>query len=487
MKKLALAVLVGGCLLLLILVLRTLSFSSRQIITPPAPALTLDSDALLQRLSRAVQFRTVSSHDPKNSSAPAFDALRMFFDDSFPLVHQQIEQEIVGGHSLLFKWQGHNGALKPILLMAHLDVVPVDSSTEARWHHPPFSGALADGYIWGRGTMDDKASVLAILEAVEYLLHRGFTPKRTIYLAFGHDEETGGHNGAARIAERLRNRNVKLDFVLDEGMNIVHGMIAGVTAPVALVGIAEKGYLSLQLAVEAPGGHSSIPPAETAIGLMSQALQRIHAAPFPPRLTGPTRQMFHFLGPEMAWNRKLVLANLWLFDPFVRRQLAASPLTNAVIRTTIAPTIFNAGVQDNVLPTRAAAVINLRLMPGETAASAAGHVRDAIADPRVKVTAVGVQTEPSPVSDVASPSFHLLERTIREIAPSALVAPALLVAATDSRHYRSLTANIFRFLPITLGPADTGRYHGVDERISVQDYQRLVRFYARLITNSDKF
>ncbi|HMA81758.1 MAG TPA: M20/M25/M40 family metallo-hydrolase [Candidatus Binatia bacterium] len=281
-------------------------------------------------------------------------------------------------------------------------------------------------------------------------------------------------------------RGVELEFVIDEGMNIFDGIIAGVAAPVALIGIAEKGYLSLRLTVETAGGHSSIPPADSAIALMSHALQRIDAAPFPSRLDGPTREMFEFLGPEMAWSQKLALANLWLFDALVRKQLARSPLTNAVIRTTIAPTIFNAGVKENVLPTTAAAVVNLRLMPGDTIASATEHVRRAIDDPKIKVEALPTQMEPSAVSDIAAPSFRLIERTIRETAPQALVAPALLVAATDSRHYRGLTKNIFRFLPITLGPEDAKRYHGIDERISVGDYERLVRFYARLIRNSDQ-
>jgi carboxypeptidase PM20D1 len=188
----------------------------------------------------------------------------------------------------------------------------------------------------------------------------------------------------------------------------------------------------------------------------------------------------------MAWSKRLALANLWLFDPFVRKQLAASPLTNAVIRTTIAPTIFNAGIKDNVLPTGAAAVINLRLLPGDTIASAIEHVRDTINDARIKVAPLAVQMEPSAISDISGPSFGLIHRTIREIEPQALVAPALLVAATDSRHYQALTRNIFRFLPITLGPEDTKRYHGIDERISVRDYERLVRFYTRLIQNSEQ-
>jgi carboxypeptidase PM20D1 len=208
--------------------------------------------------------------------------------------------------------------------------------------------------------------------------------------------------------------------------------------------------------------------------------------PFSSQLNGPARQMFEFLGPEMAWTKRLALANLWFFDPLVRKQLASSPLTNAAIRTTLAPTIITSGIQENVLPTKAAAVINLRILPGETIAGTIEHVRKAIDDPKVQLTPLPVRMEPSSVSDTEAQSFKLLHRTIRQIAPDTIVAPSLLVAATDSRHYAALTRNIYRFLPITLRPDDAKRYHGVDERISIEDYERCVRFYAQLMRNSQQ-
>jgi carboxypeptidase PM20D1 len=481
MKRLALTLLALTAILVLIVVVRALRFTSRQIAIPPAAQMNFARDSALERLSRAIQFRTVSSPNPGQTPVEEFERFHEFLNGAFPQVAKQLNKEIVGGHSLLYTWKGRESTIRPILLMAHMDVVP---AAEQSWRYPPFSGALADGYVWGRGSMDDKASVMALLESVERLLADGFLPQRTIYLAFGHDEEVGGHRGAATIAELLRSRAVELDFVLDEGMNILNGIVSGIASPVALIGTAEKGYLSLRLTVETPGGHSSIPPADTAIGVISGALQRLAAEPFPSRLSGPTRQMFEFLGPEMSWTDKIAFANLWLFDPLVRKQLARSAITNAAIRTTVAPTIFQAGVAENVLPSNAAAVINLRLLPGDTIASAIEHVRRTIDEPKIKITALPVQMEPSAASDIRSPAFNLIQRTIRQTAPSAIVAPALLVAATDSRHYAGLTKNIFRFLPITLRPEDTKRYHGIDERISLEDYDRCVRFYAQLIHNS---
>lgn len=486
MKKFILALVGVVGLLGAIIIARAATFTSRQIHAAPITPITLERDAIVSRLAEAIRFKTVSYQTAAEFNAQEFRHFHTFLEKSFPRVHRHLGKEAVNEHSVLYTWKGKNEGLKPILLLAHMDVVPADPESEKLWTHAPFSGNLADGFVWGRGAMDDKASMLGILEAVEHLLKQGFAPERTIYLAFGHDEEIGGNHGAAKIAELLRARKVELEFVLDEGMNILSGIIAGIAAPVALIGIAEKGYLSLELTVASAGGHSSIPPADTAIGTLSRALQRLDAAPFPATLRGPTRAMFEFLGAEMAWSKKLALANLWLFEPLVKKQLTASPLTNAILRTTLAPTMFNAGVKENVLPAQASAVVNLRVMPGETTADAIEHVRQVIDNPRIKLTPLPIRMEPSAVSDIESPSFKLLQRTIREIAPATIAAPALLVGATDSRHYSALTKNVFRFLPITLNAEDTKRYHGIDERISIQDYERCVRFYAQLIRNSNR-
>lgn len=484
MNKFFLALVTTAGLLGAIILVRAATFKSRQIHAAPAAPISLDREAIVSRLAEALRFKTVSYQTPAEFNAQEFQNFRAFLEKSFPLAHRHLGKETINEHSLLYTWKGKDERLKPMLLLAHMDVVPAEPESEKSWTHAPFAGKIADGYVWGRGAMDDKASVIGILEAVEHLLKEGFAPQRTIFLAFGHDEEIGGNHGAAKIAELLRARKVELEFVLDEGMNILSGIVNGVSAPVALIGVAEKGYLSLQLTVNSSGGHSSIPPADTAIGTLSRALQRLDAAPFPAKLHGPTRQMFEFLGAEMAWGKKLALANLWLFEPLVKKQLTAVPLTNAILRTTLAPTIFNAGVKENVLPAQASAVVNLRVMPGETTADAMEQVRKVIDDPRIKLTALPIRMEPSSVSDIESPSFKLLQRTIRETAPAAIAAPALLVGATDSRHYSALTRNVFRFLPITLNTEDTRRYHGIDERISVQDYERCVNFYAQLIRNS---
>ena len=484
MKKLALILSAILGVLAGVILVRTVTFTSRQLQFAPAQAIAVDRDAMAKRLSEAIQFKTISFQEPTEASVEDFRRFHSSLDKSFPRVHERLTKETVNTHSLLYTWTGKDERLKPMLLMGHMDVVPVDTKTERQWTHPPFSGQTADGYIWGRGTMDDKVSVMGILEAAEYLLGEGFQPQRTLYLAFGHDEEIGGANGAGKIAALLRARGIELEYLLDEGMNIVDGIIPGIAAPVALIAIAEKGYVSLELTVESSGGHSSTPPPRSAIGILSSAIDKIERSPFPSRFEGPTGQMFEFIGPEMSWHKKVIFAYRWLFDPLVRRVLAKSPLTDATIRTTQAATIFEAGVKDNILPTKARAVVNFRILPGDTIDGVVGRLRRIVDNAESKITPLPIRVEPSPVSDAEGAAFKTLHRTIREVMPEVLVAPSLLVAATDSRHYAKLTRNILRFLPITLRPDDAKRYHGIDERISVSDYERCVRFYAQLIRNS---
>ena len=302
MKKFAITILALFGILATVILIRAAGFNSRQIQSEPLQAIGVDRAALVKRLSEAIRFKTLSLQEPAHSHLDEFLQLHAFIDRSFPRLRQSLNKETVGSYSLLYTWPGKDKRLKPLLLMAHMDVVPVESATESSWHQPPFSGRVADGFIWGRGAMDDNAAVLAILEAVEYLLASGFEPSRTLYLAFGHDEEIGGNDGAAKIAGLLQSRGVELEYVLDEGLNIFNGIIAGVSAPVALIGIAEKGYLSVQLTAESLGGHSSAPPAHTAITVMSRALQRLEVRPFPTRLSEPTREMFEVLGPDMSWT-----------------------------------------------------------------------------------------------------------------------------------------------------------------------------------------
>lgn len=450
----------------------------------PAPVIAVPTGAA-ERLAGAIRIPTISAEDPAAFSGQAFHGLHAYLQRAFPRVHAQLRREIVAEHSLLYTWQGNSSSLKPILLMGHLDVVPVEPGTEDKWQHDPFGGRIVDELIWGRGAIDNKSAVVGMLEAIEMLLAEGFRPTRTVYLAYGHDEEVGGTSGAKQIAALLKNRGVELEMVLDEGGLIGDGLLPGIPGPVALVGIAEKGFVTIELRTRAAGGHSSLPPPQSAIGIVSAAVARLEQTPMPARLESPTRQMFDRISHRFPPLQRAAFANLWLTRPLVMHKLKDNPATNAMVRTTTAATMFQGGTKDNVLPSSARAVINFRILPGDSIASVVEHVRRVIDDDRVEIRIAGrFSAEPSPVSATDSEGFRILERTIRSIEPNAIVAPYLVVVVTDARHYSSLTRNTFRFLPLRLGASDLDRMHGIDERIGVREYEQAIWTYRQLVMNA---
>ena len=481
MKRLLLFLSAALALLVAVLVVRTVRYRSVQAVVEPAPDVPLSPGAV-ERLAGSLRIPTISHEDSTAFDGRPFEALHAYLEAQFPRVHGQLRREAVAAHSLLYTWQGTDPTLKPILLMGHLDVVPVEPGTEGKWQENPFGGRVAGGFIWGRGAIDNKFTVLGTIEAVEMLLGEGFRPARTIYLAYGHDEEVGGTRGARAIAALLKRRGVELEMVLDEGGVISDGIMSGSTAPTALVGIAEKGYLSVELSTAAAGGHSSLPPRQSAIGVLSTAIARLEENPLPARLEGPAERLFERIGPTLPFAQRVVFANLWITRPLVIRRLQDSPATNAMVRTTTAVTMFQAGTKENVLASRARAVVNFRILPGDSMAGILAHVRRVIDDPRVEVRPTGhFFAEPSAITSTDSESFRTLERTIRSVASDAIVAPYLVVVVTDARYYSPLTTNIFRFMPVRLTPGDLGRMHGTNERVAVGDYERAVRLYRQLL------
>ena len=459
----------------------TLRYTAAERPAPPKSDVAILPGAA-ERLAGSIRIPTISSEDHGAFDSAPFAALHAYLRAQFPRVHAHLRREEVGTHSLLYTWTGSDSSLDAILLIGHMDVVPVEPGTEEKWEEAPFSGRIADGFIWGRGAIDNKSAVVGLLEAAEMLLHEGFRPARTIYLAFGHDEEVGGAQGARRIAELLEQRGVELEMVLDEGGVIGDGVLAGVSEPVALVGIAEKGFVTIELSVRAAGGHSSLPPRQSAVGILSAAIARLESTPMPARLEGPVRQLFDRIGPRFPPVQRAVFANLWFTRPLVLRRLEADAATNAMVRTTTAPTIFEAGTKDNVLPSYARAMINFRILPGDSIATVVDHLKQVIGDERIQVRTAGrFSSEPSAISSSDSDGFRALERAIRSVAPDAVVAPFLVVVVTDARHYSGLSRNVFRFLPLRLGPRDLERMHGIDERIGIREYESAIRTYHYLM------
>jgi carboxypeptidase PM20D1 len=467
-----------------VLAFNTITHGSRQLQVTAVPRAPVDAPAAAARLGEAIRFRTISSHEKPDQHAEALQGMQAHIENSFPAFHAAAKREVVAGYSLLYAWEGSDPKAAPIALLAHQDVVPVAPGTEKDWQQPPFDGVIADGFIWGRGAWDDKGNLYSMLEAAEAMAKAGFRPKRTIYFAFGHDEETAGTAGAKSIAALLASRGVRLDFVIDEGLLITEGIMKGLEKPAALIGVAEKGYATLVLNARATPGHSSMPPRDTAIGMMSAALARLEDHRLPIQIRSTVAEMFDTLAPEMAGFNRVALSNLWLFRPLLLRQFEKSGPTEAMVRTTTALTIFNAGDKDNVLPGKAEATVNFRLIPGDTEASVTEHVRSTVANERISITPFPGNTDPPPVTPASSPSFQMLNRTIREVFPDVIVAPGLMVAATDSRHYVGVTDKIFRFSPVRANSEDLKRFHGTNERLSVEGYADMIRFYRRLIENA---
>ncbi len=486
MKRVLLILLVAILLLAAVLLFRTFSFHSKQIRVEAVPLYKTD-DAAIERLSEAIQFKTISYQDSGKMDTSQFNGLHRFLKKSFPLVDSLLTLEKINNYSLLYKWQGSDASLKPVLLMAHQDVVPVDPATIDGWAHPPFDGVVKDGFVFGRGTLDIKSGITAQLEAVEYLLKENYKPQRTIYLAYGHDEEIGGKQGAFQIAKHLQEQHIELEFVLDEGGSIISGIVPGVAKPVAIIGIAEKGYVSLELTVEEEGGHSSMPPKQTAIGILSAAIAKLETHPFATKMDGVGSVMFDYVGPEMNFGMRLVFANRWLFAPIIESQLDKKNSTRATMHTTTAATIFKSGEKENVLPIKASAVINFRIMPGDSIKGVIDFVKSVLNDERIKIGMTNqFGDEPSFVSDTESESFKLIQKTTSEIFPDVLVAPYLVLGATDSKHYKNLTKNIFRFEPTRFDDEDLKRFHGTDERIPIESYKETISFYIQLIKNSNE-
>lgn len=365
-----------------------------------------------------------------------------------------------------------------------MDVVP--SGDSASWQQPPFKGTIDKEFIWGRGTLDDKIAIIAILEATEKLISENYQPERTIYFAFGHDEEINGMKGAATIAALLNKRGIEAEFVLDEGLAVTNGMVPMIDKPVATVGTSEKGYLTLKLQVQMEGGHSSTPAKETAIDILSKAIERIQENPMGTELTGPVSDFMDYAGPEMPFFAKVIFANRWLFKKIITKIYEGTPAGNAAVRTTIVPVMVNSGVKENVVPQNAEAMLNCRLLPGETIEGVVKHVAKVIDDPRVKIATSGRHILASPVSPATTFGFSSIGKTIHQVYPDAIVSPMIMLGASDAKHYSEVSNNIYRFLPVNVTREDIARIHGLNERISKADFQKSICFYYWLIKNANQ-
>jgi carboxypeptidase PM20D1 len=473
MKKIFFALFIILAVLASVLLFNTFRLSSKQVTAEPSEKIEIP-DQVFQNLSKAIQFQTISYSEDAIPDSAAFLGFHRFLEETFPLTHATLSLEKISDYSLIYKWEGTDSSKKPIILLSHQDVVPVDEPTLGDWEAAPFEGKITDSHIIGRGTLDDKGTLMATLEAVERLLEESYVPSRTVYLTFGHDEEVGGANGAVKIAAHLKAKGVDAAMTIDEGGFIAENMIPGVDKPVAMINLAEKGFASFRLIVETNGGHSSAPPKENTIGILAQAIVDLENNQLPYKMVRPIDDQLEYLGAELPFLMRVAFANPWLFKKPILESLNA--------HTTTAPTIIDGGVKNNVIPTVAEATVNFRILPGETIESVLAHIESTVSD-KVRVEPIGHLTNPSPVSTVDSETFQILAKTIRNQNPNAIVVPGLLGGGTDSRNFYEISEEVYRFYPIRINPESMTRFHGIDEKISKENYKELIEFSYYLIKN----
>ncbi|NMC29608.1 MAG: M20/M25/M40 family metallo-hydrolase [Pelolinea sp.] len=472
-----------GILLLvfLIMLLRTLRLTGNYPQSASADLIRVTAQKPAIHLSEAIQFQTISKLKMEESDATPFKNYHHWLEKTYPKTHAALKKEIINQLSLLYCWKGSNPHLQPVLFASHLDVVPVDKATLTAWHADPFKGEVKQGFAWGRGALDMKNHTVALFEAMETLADSGFQPKRDIYFAFGQDEEISGKEGAKSIAALLMKRGIHLAAVLDEGGMISHGLIPGVETPLALVGIGEKEYVTVNLSAKGTPGHSSNPPRQTAIGILARAIALLDDNPFKarPELAITTLQKIAYLFP---FSTRFALSNTWLLKPLLVKQLERKVQTNALIRTTHAATVIQGGIKDNVLPAEAQAKINFRLLPGDSQQTVLSHIQKVVADPRVKAEIdLADAWGPCKVSAVDTSAYNTLELVIRQVFGDIPVTPYLLMFATDARHYQEVSDQLYHFSPLVMEADDMSRMHGIDERIRVDALVGMVKFYARLL------
>jgi len=477
-KKLLLSfVLIVGALFSIALI-RTLMHSAPEPTVNVGLTADIDGEAATNNLAASIRFKTISHQDKEKFSPQEFEGFIKWAADTYPEFHSAMQLEMLE-YTLLFKWEGSDNSLAPILLTAHYDVVPVIPGTESIWEEEPFAGVISNNRIWGRGALDDKSGVVGMMEAATYLIQNNFQPTRTVYFSFGHDEEIGG-GGAAQVTEKLKQEGVQLQWSLDEGSFVNRGFFPGVDKLVAPINVAEKGIMNLLIVAKAKGGHSSTPPKKTAVNILADALIKLENEPLPGSLEGLSAFMFDEVSKHMPFGYRFLFANRWLFGGLLDSQMSSTPVINAMIRTTTAPTMLNGSVKSNVLPIEATALINFRLHPRDSIESVTEHVRRVVGSDLVEVQALGGM-EASGVSSWESPGYKIISSSLSKVYGEVVSVPGIMIAASDTRHYSKVADNSFRFNPFSILPEDMTGFHGTNESIAVDSFVAGIKTYVDII------
>lgn len=453
-----------------------------------AAAFKPDIEDAIGRFAQGIRYQTISRTGDERFNLNEFLEFHAHLERSYPNIERELSKKKIGVSSLLYEWPGRDLKRPALMLMAHMDVYPVEDADRSAWECDPFEGKVDSRYLWGRGSWDDKASLFSIMEAVESLIERGWRPERTIFLALGSDEAVGGTRDVVKIADHLRQRKIEIELMMVEGLVVTDGILPGVDRPVALIGIAEKGYLSVELKKVTGPAFASSPPelATTAAGALSLKVNHLLQKNFEPYLNSVVHQMFSAVAPHAKGLLRPVLSNLWLFKKKILKELAKKPTSLATIKTTVSMTSFHCENNDNMLPETAAFVLNIRMLPGESIQDTLVSLSRFIDDDLIEIKTLPGSHEPSPIESVSSKNFALVSESIKSSFPGVLIAPGLMVGATAARHFHDICGNIYRFTPILANQGDLARFHGNNERISIDNFGCAIDFYTNLLLNFEK-
>lgn len=463
--------------LLCVIVFNTIRYTPPNVATVDISVPEVAADIVAQKLSEAIQFRTVS-HPFGDSERPA--AFQDFIDwlgVAFPNASGAMERNIVGGFTPLYLWKGSDSSQGPILISGHYDVVPI----EGEWSRDPWAGEIAEGYVWGRGALDMKGSVVSYMEAIDQLVASGFQPQRDIYIAITQDEEIGGAGGAAAVISYFEENQIDIDWSLDEGSFVLRDIISSIDNDIASINVAEKGYMTVQITATGMGGHSSLPHRHTAVSNLANAIVQLQDDPVPGGLTNVSESFFDTLGPHMGFAERILFANAWLFKPILENVLSGTNTTDAVLRTTKAPTMLAGSEAENILPQAASVFVNFRLHPRDDQQTVLRHIASQIHQDHIDVEVLNVRA-PSAVSAHTNDAFERLAFAARAVFGDVIVVPGLTIGGTDSGRYSTYTENSYRFLPFVFTSEDIALLHGRDERISVENLGLAVQYYMVLLS-----
>jgi carboxypeptidase PM20D1 len=510
MKKILLGILGLLIVLITVILIKTVTHPFGKIASTEKnlPKVSV-TELAVQRFAGGLKIPTVSYGEPELRNYRVFDSFRVYLRNVYPTVFSNMEFDSVNTHSMVFRWKGKDAKLPPILFLSHYDVVPPNETEGSeendctlfdfdldfekysppaayaeKWDYPPFGGVVTNGRIYGRGAIDMKNMLFALLEAAEKLIKEGFVPPRDIYFSFGHDEEIGGIEGATKVVEHFIKAGIRFEAVYDEGGIVAaKGSVKGVESNVALIGVAEKGFASYSIKVKGMGGHSSMPPLQSSIGKAAIIMQRLEKNQMPAEVITPVKMFFNNIGGSMSFTNRMAIANLWLFKPFLINTLTKQPSTNAMVRTTTALTRMKGSDADNVLAPVAEFVVNFRILPGNTVQDVTNHVKKACEGFDVEISFSRPSREPSNISPDNTRSFAIAKEAIEKIFPNAIITPYITIGGTDAIKYEKISNNVYRFLPMILNEPEQRTQHNYNESLSIENYARMILYFEYLMKN----